>query len=388
MPRPLHNPFDTRRHFLQTLAAMTLAATSARGDDKIPLAPPDKQPPDLEVPKPVEKKIGWAIVGLGVLALEEIMPAFGECHLSRPTALVSGHREKAERVAAYYGITPQNIYNYENYDELARNPDVDVIYIVLPNNMHAEYTIRGLKAGKHVLCEKPMAANVQECRQMMAASQQTGKQLGIAYRLHYEPLNKKVMSMCKENVIGDLKYYSSVHSQDVKAPNIRLSSKLAGGPLGDIGIYSINAARYCLNAEPTEVSAMAFHGDDPRFREVPQTVSYTMRYPGGILADGTCCFSTVEKRRYEVVGSKGWIAMDPAFAYRGLKLSRFDGQQIHDYQIPQVNQFASEMDAFSTSVLENKPSATPGSLGLADMLIIEALERSIESGKTEKVNTA
>src|SRR5436190_356833 len=160
----------SRRQFVQStvlLGAGTLAArrTSA-GEEEKPLAPPDRQPPELEVPEPVERPVGWAVVGPGKLALESVRPAFSRCRLSRVTALVSGHPDKAKKVAQFYGVKPRNLYGYDTFDKLADNPDVDVVYIILPNSMHAEYTLRSFKAGKHVLCEKPMAVTLQECEEM------------------------------------------------------------------------------------------------------------------------------------------------------------------------------------------------------------------------------
>src|SRR3954447_2859140 len=149
-------------------SAPATAPAAPSGLPPVPLAPPDRQPADLKLPDPVTRKAGWAIVGLGQLALEEVMPAFRQCRLSQPVALVSGHLDKAHAVADAYGIQHANIYDYESYDRLAENDQVEIVYIVLPNSMHAEYTIRGLKAGKHVLCEKPMAVTVEECERMIA----------------------------------------------------------------------------------------------------------------------------------------------------------------------------------------------------------------------------
>jgi hypothetical protein len=153
----------------------------------VPLAPPDRQPPDLKVPEPVARKAGWAIVGLGQLALEEIMPAFSECLLSRPVALVSGHPDKAAKVASAYGIDPKSVYDYDGFARLADNSSVDIVYIVLPNSLHAEFTIRALKAGKHVPCEKPMAVTPAECQRMIAAARDAGRKLMIAYRSTTSP---------------------------------------------------------------------------------------------------------------------------------------------------------------------------------------------------------
>jgi predicted dehydrogenase len=410
---PMHPIETNRREFLQAAAlagvgawgmghafAVPPAGASSGGGgapsktagEPVPLAPPDRQPEDLQLPEMPPKKVGWAIVGLGQLALEEIMPAFRECKVSQPVALVSGHPEKARRIAEAYGIKTNAIYSYENYDSLKDNAAVDAIYIVLPNSMHAEYTIRGLRAGKHVLCEKPMSVTVAEAEEMIAVSRETRRKLMIAYRLHFEPFNLKVKELCQKKALGEIVTISSSNGQDVKAPNIRLSGKLGGGPVGDVGVYSINAARYITGEEPVEVAAFAHHPpDDPRFREVPASVSFILRYPSGITAHCDCFFNAGESRRYRVHCKKGYIEMDPAFAYRGLRLNvkRAEGGQQApekaELEIEPVNHFAAEMDHFSKCILENQEPDTPGAMGLADMKIIEAIAESHRSARVVKL---
>lgn len=400
--------YSNRRHFLLSAAGLSgltgLHASAFAGPaapipsinggtekpspatNDFPLAPPEKQPAELKVPEKVAKQTGWAIVGLGELALGEIMPAFAECSLARPVALVSGHPDKARKVAKAYDIQEEAIYNYENYERLAENKEVDVIYIVLPNSMHAEFTIRGLKAGKHVLCEKPMAATVAEATQMIAAASEADKKLMIAYRLHYEPFNRKAMELCKSGALGKIKSFVSTNAQNVKAPNIRLSAKLAGGPLGDVGVYSINAARYTLEEEPVEVFAVAHHPEnDPRFREVPESVVYTLRYPSGALAHCDCSFGVSESRFFQVHGSEGYLRLDPAFSYRGLRLHVKEGDaksgdaELKELLMEPVNHFAAEMDHFSSVILNGETCRTPGEMGLADMRILAALEKSLQT---------
>lgn len=233
------------------------SAGNALTKEPVPLAPPDRQPPKLNVPEPAQRKVGWAVVGLGELALGEVMPAFHEAKLSQPVALVSGHPYKARKVAEAYGISADAIYDYESFDRIVQDKRVEIIYIILPNSMHAEFTIRGLKAGKHVLCEKPMAASVEDCERMIAAQKETGKKLMVAYRLHYEPFNQKVMAFCQKKTYGAVKTFSASNCQNVEAPNIRLSTKLGGGPVGDVGVYCINAARYVIGEEPLEIAAFS-----------------------------------------------------------------------------------------------------------------------------------
>src|SRR3954453_15148395 len=391
---------EGRRRSGETSAASRPSASGPRGAEPaapsgaapILLAPPDRQPSDLRLPEPAPRKAGWAIVGLGQLALEEVMPAFRACRLSQPVALVSGHSEKAHTVADAYGIEHTSIYDYESFDRLADNPAVDVVYIVLPNSMHADYTIRALKAGKHVLCEKPMAVTVAECERMIAAAREADRKLMIAYRLHYEPFNRKVMELCAEKAFGPVKTFSSSNCQNTTAPNIRLSADLGGGPVGDVGIYSINAARYVTGEEPVEVTAMAHQpAEDPRFREVPESVAFTLRFPSGVLAHCDCSFGSAGGRRYRVHCAEGVIDMDPAFDYRGLRLrvkeTKGHGGETLDAEmlLPGVNHFAAEMDHFSDCVLTGKDPRTPGEEGLADMRVIAAIEEAARTGQTVRV---
>lgn len=358
----------------------------------IALEPPGKQSPSLILPEPVERKVGWAVVGLGELALGEILPAFSQSRLTKLAGLVSGHPDKARQVARAYGVNEEAILNYEAFDRIVENKEIEVVYIVLPNSMHAEFTIRALQAGKHVLCEKPMAASVEECERMIEAADKAGRKLMIAYRLHYEPLNRKVMEMCSQKALGEIKLFSSSNCQNVNAPNIRLSARTAGGPVGDVGVYSINAARYVIGEEPLDVYAVEHRpGDDPRFAEVPESVSFVLRYPSGVIANCECSFGTAGSQRYRVTCADGFIEMDPAFPYRGLKLSmnRTKGAsgspEKAEISMAQVNHFAAEMDHFSECVLRGKDCRTPGSLGLADMKIVRAIAESGRTGLPVKI---
>lgn len=359
-------------------------ATSAETAERVPLAPPDKQPENLKIEEEPKQQTGWAIVGLGELALGEILPAFKDCHFAKPVALVSGHQEKARKVAKLYHIEEDSIYNYENFGEIAADADIHIVYIALPNSMHAEFAIRALQAGKHVFCEKPMAVSVEEGIAMQNAADEANRMLGIAYRLHYEPMNRLVMKWCKQKKFGPVKVFNSSNCQNVTAPNIRLSRELGGGPVGDVGIYSINAARYVIGEEPVEVTAFANQPeDDPRFEEVPESVSFILRYPSGALAVCDCSFGTMESRRYRVECSEGHIEMDPAFSYRGLKLTtaeKSDGRsEKSDLGLDEINQFAAEMDAFSKSVLQGSTIRTSGAMGIADLQIIAAIDEAIKT---------
>jgi predicted dehydrogenase len=382
----------SRRGFLLAAGAGIVAAAATRAA-AIDLAPPDRQPPNLDVPKPMPRKTGWAIVGLGELALGRIMPAFSVTEYCRPVALVSGHPEKARQVAEHYGIDTKSIYNYDNFDSIRDNPAIDVVYIVLPNSMHAEYTIRAFGAGKHVLCEKPMALNAEEARRMIDAGKKAGRKLMIGYRLHYEPYNKKMIEMSRKKEFGPLRVFEADNVQQVQAPNIRLSKKLGGGPLLDLGVYCVNAARYISGEEPASVMAMQFRpSDDPRFAEVPDRVTFQLRFPSGALATSTCGFSALVSRRYRAFCDKGWMELDPAFDYEGLRLrtGKTEGAEFirlnSELVLPAGNQFADEMDHFGQCVQDNKVPLTPGEEGLADLRVTDAIQKAADTGTLVQIS--
>ena len=227
---------------------------------------------------------------------------------------------------------------------------------------------------------------------MIDAAKQAKRKLMIGYRLHYEPLNRKVMEFCEKKALGGIRTFSSTNCQQVKAPNIRLSGELAGGPVGDVGIYSINAARYVTREEPVEVFATAHRpSSDPRFREVDESVAFTLRFPSGILAHCDCSFGAEERRAYHVHCENGTIAMEPAFSYRGLRLHLKEGSAANkdarekEILIEPVNHFAAEMDHFSECIQNDRQPRTPGEEGLADMRIIAAVSESIKTGTLVKM---
>jgi glucose-fructose oxidoreductase len=247
------------------------------------------QVPDFPLPDLPGKKLGWAIVGLGRLAVNQILPALARCEKTRVTALVSGRPEKARRLAQVYGVDPKAIYSYDSYEDMARNPAIDAVYVVLPNSMHAEYTIRALKAGKHVLCEKPMANTPEECEQMIAAARAASRKLMIAYRLRYEPFNQKLIQIARDTAeMGPTRIITAEAGFSIGDPaQWRLKKKMAGGgSLMDIGIYALQAARYLSGEEPVAVEAMTHTTPgDPRFAEVEENVTFQLRFPSGILAN-------------------------------------------------------------------------------------------------------
>ncbi|WP_448265883.1 Gfo/Idh/MocA family protein [Nostoc sp. DSM 114159] len=342
---------------------------------------------------PPERRLGFAIVGLGRLTLEEIMPAFAECKLAKPTALVSGDAAKANLVAQQYGIKPQNVYNYQNYDNLRNNPDVDVIYIVLPNSMHREYTVRGAKAGKHILCEKPMATTVEDAQQMIDACKQANRKLMIAYRCQYEPHHRAMIGMIRSKELGTVKVIQADNGQNQGGDlnQWRLKRALAGGgSLPDVGIYCLNATRYLTGEEPIAISAQIFSTPgDPRFKEVEESVTFQLRFPSGILGICSTSYGFHEGRRFRVFGSDAWGQLDPAFSYNGLRMmisrkspTNSMAENISEVRIGEKNQFALEIDHMADCVIQNKQPHTPGEEGLQDQKLMALIYEAAQTGKT------
>jgi predicted dehydrogenase len=340
---------------------------------------------ELVVPDPPGKKLGWAVVGLGSLSINQILPAFAKCEKSKVVALVSGHPEKANKLAARYGVNPKNIYNYQNYDSIKDNPEVDVIYIVLPNGMHAEYTVRGHQAGKHVLTEKPMANSPAECQQMIDAARKADRKLMVAYRCRYEPYNQEAIRIARSQELGPIQAIFADAGFKMGDPTQwRLNKSLAGGgSMMDIGIYALNASRYLSGEEPTQVNAMMYTTPgDPRFKEVEENVNFQLRFPSGILANCSSSYGYFHQSHYRVVGTEGRLQMDPATWYNGNRLKVERDNKIEEIELPERDHFAAEMEHMSDCVMRNKEPLTPGEEGLRDLKIITAVYEAGRTGKT------
>jgi predicted dehydrogenase len=278
-------------------------------------------------------------------------------------------------------VPEKNIYNYQNYDRIASNPDIDAVYIALPNSMHAEYTIRGAKAGKHVLCEKPMCTSVQDADAMIAACRAAQRRLMIAYRLHYERYNLEAMKMCREKQFGPIKMVDAEFSFVIGNPKQwRLNHRMAGGgSLMDIGIYCLQAARYLTGEEPVSVYAQAWSSDPVKFQEVEENISFLLSFPSGTLANCYSSYGINGMDRYRAGGAQGWVEMEPAFVYSGLVQRSYKDGKFTTTLPSTWDQFAAEIDAFSAAIQLNHDVATPGEEGLRDMKIMTACYESVRT---------
>jgi predicted dehydrogenase len=358
------------------------------------LAPSESEKNDAPEARPPNERLGVAVVGLGRLALQQILPAFGASKRCRVTALVTGNSDKGHAVAAQYGVDPKNILGYEQYDRLKDLAGVDLVYVVLPNSMHAEFTVRAARAGKHVLCEKPMATSVADCQRMIDACAQAKKKLMIAYRMQYEPYNREVIRLARGGALGKLKSFVASNGQAQGDPQQwRLKKALAGGgALPDVGIYCLNAARYISGEEPIEVQAMQYSTPgDPRFSEVEEQVNFNLRFPSGFTASCYTSYGCHDSKRYRVMGSLGWAELDPAFPYTGqaMRMARKrdtdEAEAITQPRLEAKNQFALELDHLADCVLEDRKPHTPGEEGMQDMKLIAAIYQAASTGVTVKL---
>lgn len=335
--------------------------------------------------EPQGRKLGWALVGLGSLSTNQIAPALAKTSNARLAAIVTGTPEKAEKWKAQHGLPDSHIYNYENFDKIASNPDVDVIYIVLPNGMHEEYTVRAAKAGKHVFCEKPMANSTKECESMIAACKAADRRLGIGYRCQFEPHHLEAMRLAREKVFGPLHHVDGGFGFKIGDPTQwRLNKELAGGgALMDVGIYALQTSRYLTGEEPVEVVAVETKTDPVKFKEVDETIVWAMKFPSGVTASLMTTYGYNGLNRFRAMCENGEFGLDPAYNYSGIKgwTSRPDVK----IEAPQIDHFAAEIDAFSKSLMDGTGFRASGEEGLKDLRVIEAIYRSIREGVAVKI---
>lgn len=323
-------------------------------------------------------KLGIALVGLGGYSTGQLAPGLQQTEHCYLAGIVTGTPAKAQTWKEKYNIPDTNIYNYDNYDTIKNNPDIDIIYVVLPNSMHAEYTIRAAKAGKHVICEKPMAITVEECDRMIAACKQAGKMLSIGYRLHFDPYNLEMARLGQQKIYGDIKKMKAGFSFVAQKGAWRLDKKLAGGgPLMDLGIYCLQGVCYTTGMEPVAVTAQSPPvSDKEKFIDIEETLSFQMEMPDGIIAECRTSYSeSMNLLRAET--EQGWFELSPAYNYSNLKGKASDGK-IFEY--PKLSQQAKQMDAFALSIKNSKPSVVPGEMGRRDMKIVTAIYEAMRTG--------
>jgi len=331
------------------------------------------------------RKIGYAVMGLGQISQTAVLPGFAHARNSKLVALVSGDDQKLQALGKKYRVDLS--CSYEDFDRCLANPEIDAVYIAVPNDKHFEFAIRAAEAGKHILCEKPLALTAAEARAMIQAAEDHGVKLMTAYRLHFDPANLAMIELAQSGRLGELRYFNSSFSYNVEDPdNIRLHYARGGGPVYDIGLYCINAARSLMRDEPVEVTGMLARSDDERFHEVEETASAILRFPRGRLATFVVSFGAAEASRYEIVGTKGRAILEPAYEYTaGLRqVITIDGHT-EEKTFARTDQFGGEIEAFSEYILKDREPEPSGREGLADVRIIEAIFESDARGRTVRL---
>jgi predicted dehydrogenase len=323
-------------------------------------------------------KLGIALVGLGNYSAGQLAPALlrtEHCYLA---GIVTGTPEKEQDWAKKYNIPLGNIYNYKNFDSIANNKDIDIVYVVLPNSMHAEYTIRAAQAGKHVICEKPMANNVEDCKKMIDACNQAGKKLSIGYRLYFDPFHTKMMELGQHQMYGKLTQLSSGFAFYLRNPDVwRMNKELAGGgPLVDLGIYSFEGSIYTAGELPVSITAKNITKNKDFFKQVEGSMEWEMLFPSGYSSK--CYTSYEDDANYlKAEAEKGTFELSPAFSYSGIQGKTPEGSM----NLIAVNQQALQMDDFALCVKQDGATKVPGELGMRDVYIIRKIYEAAETGK-------
>lgn len=361
---------NSRRKFLgQTIAGLGTVAMTSTAFASILL--PQKK-----------SRLGVALVGLGYYSTDLLAPALQLTKHCMLTGVVTGTPSKGEAWKKKYGLKDTNIYNYDNFDSIANNDDIDIIYIVLPPSMHAEYSIRAAKAGKHVWCEKPMAMTVTECQQMIDAARSNKVKLSIGYRMHHEPNTQKIIKFRKDLPYGKIQTVSARAGYfDSRSDHWKQKKSLGGGAMYDMGVYPLNATRYSTGLEPIAVSARASTVRPEIYTEVEETMEFDLRFPNNITAK---CITSFGKSMNElhVKCAKGWYELSPFQSYSGIQGTTSDKSSLNAF-IP--NQQAKQMDDDALAILNKTKLLVPGEEGLKDIRVVEAIHKSAEQKGKEVI---
>lgn len=332
---------------------------------------------------PDKEKLNIALVGLGSYATGQLAPALQETKLCKLNGIVTGTPQKEQLWARKYDIPEDNIYDYETFNQIADNNSIDIIYIVLPNGMHGEYTIRSAQAGKHVICEKPMATSVEDCQRMIDACNKADKKLSIGYRIHFEPHHKRIMQIGRDQVFGSVQQMNGGFGFPFNdLDSWRLDQELSGGgPLMDVGIYAVQAAMYSMGKLPTSVSATDKTRNSSKFKEVEGTLHWDLTFPDGIHQHGKTSYEE-SHNNLRVDAENGWAQVNPAFSYSGIRGTTSNGSM----DFPQVNQQMLQMDDFARCILEDDQTIVPGEMGKRDVRILYAIYQAAETGNEVELN--
>ncbi|WP_234734341.1 Gfo/Idh/MocA family protein [Tellurirhabdus bombi] len=364
----------SRRIFLQqaSLSAVTLAAS--------PLFSP------LTLAQsPKKDRLGVALVGLGYYSTDLLAPALQQTKKCYLAGIVTGTPSKAEQWMKKYNIPEKNVYNYQNFDQIANNPDIDVVYVVLPPSMHREYVVRAAKAGKHVWVEKPMAVTEKECQDMINACQQAKRTLAVGYRLQHDPNTQEYVKLLRDGKIGKIKLVSCAAGYyDARTDHWKQKKEMGGGVMYDMGVYVLQGARLATGEEPIAVTAQQYTTRPEVYKNgLDETTMAQLVFPSGARAAVQTSYGMNMNYLY-VTGEKGSLRMEPWQGYSGVKGETSNGIKIdHPYQMPW--QQAKQMDDDAEAIMSNKPVIAPGEEGMRDIRIVEAIYKAAKSGQSVKL---
>lgn len=333
--------------------------------------------PNLILPRRKEK-LGVALVGLGRYSNGQLRPGLRITEHCELRGIVTGSPEKIPDWQGEFGFPDKNIYDYENMHQIANNDDIDVVYIVLPNHMHAEYSIIGADAGKHVMCEKPMAMDEAECRAMIAAAEKNRVNLSIGYRMQHEPNTQTIIRYGREETYGRVTGIDAAGAFNGNFPegDWRTIAAYGGGSLYDMGVYPINAIRYSSGLEPVAVSGVLSTERTEMFPDVDESAVFELELPGGIIGKGECSFAR-NMNHLDITCTDGWYRLSPFLSYTGVQGETSDGTQLPPNPI---HQQARQMDNDALAIKEGRTPLVPGAEGLRDVRIVQAIMKSSRSG--------
>ena len=343
--------------------------------------PEDRPAPLPPAPLPPGARTGFAVVGLGRLALEEILPAFGTTTRARLLAVMSGSPDKARTVGAQYGIAGHRVLGMDDWDRLASDREIAAVYVATPNALHRAHVADAARCGKHVLCEKPLATSSAEARAIVAACEAAGRRLMVAYRCQYEPFNRHATAIARSGEWGPIRLLDAINTQ-VQGPPGQWRHKPAlagGGVLPDIGLYCLNGVRAVTGEEPVSVFAQVLR-NDATLGGMDETVSFTLRFPSGAIANCAASYAAHESKDMRIHLQGAYLAIDNAFAYRGQELRiahrRGDVAIVEQPRLAHANQFAVEIDHFAECIQTGRAPRTGGEEAVQDHVLMEAIYRS------------
>jgi predicted dehydrogenase len=337
----------------------------------------------------VDKKVGFAVVGLGTIAQGFVLPSFAKCKSAKLVAVVSRDKDKATRVARKFKADAS--YSNEEYAACLANPEIDAVFIATPNGLHESFTVQAAQAGKHVLCEKPLAATAEQAARMVEACRRNRVLLMTAYRKYFEPSTLYLKQLIQNGDLGRIDVihtaFSEFYSPGHSLPWLVDSHLAGGGPLMDLGVYCVNTTRWLVEEDPVEVSGETWVRDTVTFWDVEEGVSFRLQFPSGLVVHGSSSYGAVLSSFIYVQGTKGWASLTPAFPFDEVRqLTGKIGKRAMEQKFAIVDEFGMEINEFASAIQNRRPVESDGVQGHRDMVILESIYNSARKGRPLVIN--